>query len=102
MASPLGLLGLARKAGRLQLGASAVEQQFKQGGAALLLVASDASPSVARHAKQWAANSGVEIITIPDTKETFGRAMGRRECAVAVLTDQGFAQAYRKLITDPS
>ena len=96
MSDPLGLLGLARKAGRLVLGAAAVEQRLSQGKAALLLLASDASPNIVRRAGRWAAASGTDSAVLSYDKETFGRAMGRLECAVAVLTDEGFAAILRK------
>ena len=99
MADPLNLLGLARKAGRLVLGAAAVEQRIKQGKAALLLMASDASPNTARRVEQWTRDTKTDLIVIPYTKEQFGRAMGRSECAVALLADEGFAAAIKERIS---
>ena len=96
MAEPMALLGMARKAGRLVLGAAAVEQRLRREGAVLLFITEDASPNVARQAKRWAEAAKVEFLTIPYTKEAFGYAMGRQVCAIAALTDKGFAAAYKK------
>ena len=98
---PLSLLGLARKAGRLVLGAAAVEQKLRQGGA-LLLIASDASPHTTRRAGQWAGVTETDLRVIPYTKEQFGRAMGRSECALALVTDQGFAKKISEMLIDES
>ena len=89
----LNLLGLARKAGRLALGATAVERRLKGNVISLLLVASDASDNTVRRARRWAEEIPSELFVIPHDKATFGRAVGRRECALAALTDEGFAKA---------
>lgn len=96
MADALGLLGLARRGGRLELGATAVEQGIRQGRAALLLLAADAGPNLVRRAERWAGETGVELSIMPCGKAEFGRAMGRTACALAILTDEGFAKAYKQ------
>jgi ribosomal protein L7Ae-like RNA K-turn-binding protein len=88
MSNPLGLLGLARKAGRLVMGSTAVEQALRRGQPALLLLASDASANTARQAKRWAGDAKTQLLSLPHTKEQLGRALGRPTCALAVLTDE--------------
>lgn len=92
----MGLLGLLRKAGRIWLGASATENAMKQGKAVLLLLASDASAPTTRRAVRLAGEAGVQYITLPYGKETFGRAVGRRECALAAIADKGVADTILK------
>jgi ribosomal protein L7Ae-like RNA K-turn-binding protein len=100
MPDPLALLGLARKAGRLALGEAAAEQAVRRGEAVLLLVAGDAGSNAVRQAERRAAAAGLELIALPRTKAQFGRAMGRETAAVAALTDEGFAAALRKRLSE--
>ncbi|MDR3207679.1 MAG: ribosomal L7Ae/L30e/S12e/Gadd45 family protein [Oscillospiraceae bacterium] len=97
MADLLGLLGMARKAGRLALGEAAVEQTVRRGTATLLLIASDAAPNARRRAERWAAAAHVELLALPQTKAQFGARMGRNAAALAALTDAGFTQATKQL-----
>lgn len=100
MANPLGLLGMARRAGRLALGEAAVEQLLRQSQARLLLLASDASPNAVRRSNHWAQTHHVALMVMPYTKEEFGGAMGRATCAVASLTDDGFVRAYKTALDE--
>ncbi|MDR0670965.1 MAG: 50S ribosomal protein L7ae [Oscillospiraceae bacterium] len=98
MADPLRLLGLARRAGRLALGARAVEDELRHRRAALLLLARDAGADAVRRAARWAKGAGSPpCLTLPYTKEEWGRAMGRDTCALGALTDKGLAAALIQL-----
>ena len=100
MSDPLTLLGLARKAGRIVPGSDAAGQCLRQGKASLLLLVSDASDNTARRARRRAEETGTELLFLPYTKEELGRALGRRTCALAVLTDEGFASALKKILNN--
>ena len=93
MPDALKMLGLAYKAGRVVLGATAVKQAIKQGKAVLLLIAADASGNTVRRAKRWILENRIRLLTLPHDKATLGRALGRPECALAALTDISFAEA---------
>ena len=96
MPDPLKLLGLARRANRVALGAFAAEHAAKRGKAVLLLVAADASDNTLRMAQRIAAESRISLLRLPHDKNTMGRATGHSECAVAALTDMGLAKAIEK------
>lgn len=101
MANPLGLLGLARRGGRIVLGEAAVEAHLRQGNQVkLLLLASDAAANAVRRAEHWSATYRIELIKISQSKQEFGNAMGRNVCALAALTDDGLAAAYKKSLLD--
>lgn len=97
-ANALGLLGLARKAGKLELGEDPVGVVCRARQARLVLLACDAAENTAGRARRLASTAGVRCLDLPSTKEELGAALGRSSCAVLALTDEGFAKALcRKL-----
>ena len=88
---PLRLLGLARKAGHLVTGLDAVRSAA--GRSRLLLLANDAGASASREARYLSRTSGVPLLELPYSREELGRAVGKKLCAAAALTDKGLAEA---------
>lgn len=90
----LSLLGLARRAGKLALGADAVTEAVQSGGARLVVFSSDLSSrtsgAVARAAHR------VLAVSLPASMEEIGRAVGKRTGVTAVL-DDGFARKMLEL-----
>lgn len=92
MSSPiLSLLGLAKKAGRLEIGEEPVGAAARARQAKLILVAADAAENSRRRAAHFAETGNVPWIGVPFTKAELGQMMGRGSCAMAALTDAGFA-----------
>ena len=100
----LSLLGLAKKAGRLCVGEESVGTAARAKKARLLLLASDASDNTARRASHFAEAGACLCAALPCTKAELGRAVGLENCAMAALTDWGFASAAGQRLTalDPS
>ncbi len=92
----LSLLGLAKKAGRLEVGEEPVGGAARARDARLILLASDAADNTVRRAKHFADAGACLITQIPATKDELGRAVGRTSCAMLALTDVGFAEATAK------
>ena len=90
------LLGLARKAGRLELGDEPVAAVCRARQARLLLLASDAAPNTCRRAAHFGQAGNVLWLTLPHNKQELGEALGRTSCAMLALTDTGFAAAAAK------
>ena len=61
-AEVLKLLGLARRAGKLEVGFSAVERMAHRRSDALVMVARDMGPSQRRQVDGW---PGVKVLTLP-------------------------------------
>ena len=99
----LSLLGLAHKAGRVEIGEEPVGSAARAKKARIILVAGDAAASSVRRAMGFANTGSCLCLVIPATKEQLGRALGRTSCAMAAVTDIGFADAVTgKLATlDP-
>lgn len=93
-ANALGLLGLARKAGKLEIGEEPVGAACRGRKARLVLLASDAAENTAGKARRLAQTSNARCAQVPFAKEELGAALGRKVCAVAALTDEGFAKAF--------
>lgn len=98
MNSILSLLGLAKKAGRLEIGEEPVGAAARARDARLILLASDAAENTVRRAGHFAEAGACLLAQIPASKEALGSAVGRTSCAMLAVTDIGFADAVgRKL-----
>lgn len=92
----LGLLGLAKKAGRLETGEEPVGAACRARDARLLLLADDAAPNTVRRAAHFAEAGACVMLTVPAPKAVLGAAVGRSSCAMVAVTDIGFADAIAK------
>ena len=92
----LHLLGLARKAGRLELGEEPVGAVCRAKQAKLVLLAADAASNTYRRAAHFGEAGNVLWLELPFTKAELGSGLGRTSCAMAALTDVGFAAAVAK------
>ena len=99
----LRLLGLARKAGRLEAGEEPVGAVCRARQARLLLAAADAAPNTFRRAAHFGQAGNVLWLTLPHTKEELGMLLGRKSCALLAITDFGLAAtvAQRLAQLDP-
>lgn len=89
----LSMLGLARKAGRVEIGEEPTGAAVRARQARLLLVAWDAGPSSQRRAFAFAQVGACLCLTIPADRDMLGRALGRSSVAMCAVTDVGFANA---------
>lgn len=87
----LHLLGLAKKAGRLEIGEEPVGAVSRARQARLILLASDAAPNTCRRAAHFGQSGNVLFLSVPFTKAELGFQLGRSSCAMLALTDAGFA-----------
>ena len=91
--SILSTVGLALKAGRLAVGEDPAGDACRAHDCRLLLTAGDASEPTLRRAGRFAETGGCLTVRLPCTREELGGAVGRSVCAVAAVTDLGFARA---------
>lgn len=87
----LHLLGLARKAGRLELGEEPVGAACRSRHARLVLLASDAAANTNRRAAHFGEAGDVLWLELPFTKAELGFLFGRGSCAMLAVTDAGFS-----------
>ena len=87
----LHLLGLAKKAGRLEIGEEPVGALCRARHARLILLASDAAPNTRRRCAHFGEIGNVLWLELLATKAELGFCLGRTSCAMLALSDAGFA-----------
>lgn len=96
----LQFLGLMRRAGKLCLGQSQVEEAVQKHRAALLLLTSDAGKDIHRKMELLAEESGVDLQILPGNREEVSHYVGRKNLAVLAVTDAGFAEALKRRLAE--
>ncbi|MBE7049759.1 MAG: hypothetical protein E7394_03195 [Ruminococcaceae bacterium] len=91
MKKALGLLGLAKRAGRVSSGESACKEAIRFGSSYLILLAKDASANTKKNITDSCSFYDVPYAEIAD-KETLGGAIGNFYNAVVSVNDEGFAK----------
>ncbi len=91
----LSLIGLATKAGKTASGEFCTEREGKSGGAALVIIADDASDNTKKKFRNMCDFYHVPICFYKD-KDTLGHAMGKQFRASLAILDQGFAKGIRE------
>lgn len=89
----LSMLGLALKAGRVEVGEEPVGAAARAKKARVIFVAQDAAPSSVRRAQSFARAGSTLCVTLPADKDALGRSLGRSSVAMCAVTDIGFAQS---------
>lgn len=89
----LQMIGLALRAGRLEVGDEAAGDACRSKRCRLLLAASGAGESAQRRAMRFADEGQCLLAEVPCSTEELGAALGRKSCAMAAVTDLGLAQA---------
>ena len=91
----LSLIGLATKAGKTASGEFCTEREVKSGGAALVIIADDASDNTKKKFRNMCDFYHVPICFYKD-KDTLGHAMGKQFRASLAILDQGFAKGIKE------
>lgn len=91
MSNTLGILGIARKAGLLEIGEeqSGIVSRTKKARA--LLTACDAAENTIRRIDNFAERARIPHLKLPYTKDELGSAIGVNSCAAVTLMDAGLA-----------
>ena len=93
MDSVLRLLGVARKAGRVEVGEEPVGAAARAHQAKVILTAADGADNSIRRAAHFAEAGKVPVLPTPYTKGELGGTVGRSACTMLALTDIGLAAA---------
>lgn len=87
----LHMLGLARKAGKLEIGEEPVGALCRARHARLVLLAGNAAPNTYRRAAHFGEAGNVLHVSLPHSKEELGFYFGRGSVAIMALSDAGMA-----------
>lgn len=95
-----GLIGLAKKSGRLLCGLGSVVDGVRGKNVFLVIVSEDSSDATKKRITDKCKFYNVKYIFFGDM-DNLGRAIGYNECATVAITDRGFADSlldiYNKL-----
>ena len=94
----LGLLSIARKAGKLQTGEDSVGAMLAEHRARLVLLAADAGPATVRRVLARTEGTRQRVITLAYDKQTLGAALGKQSVSVAAFADVSMALAFVKAL----
>lgn len=94
MPEAIRYIGIARKAGAIELGETNAGAAVRAGKAKLLILASDASDNARRRAENFVYGTNTLLTTAPYTKEELSDISGAGGCSMAVFTDTGLAAAF--------
>jgi len=95
----LEILGLARRAGRVELGTRAVQEAGAEGRLRCVLLAEDAGGS-ARGRLSRALRDGEVTLLRVSSRRRLGAALGREDLVTAGVTDEGFARLVAGLLPE--
>lgn len=88
------LLGIAKKAGLIEIGDECVNNAVRDRKAKVILSASNASDGSKRRASGYAQQHGLLHLVIPFTKEDLGAVIGRGMPGMIAILDAGIAAKY--------
>ena len=94
------LLGLARKARKLEIGEEPCGIACRSGKAKLLLIAHDAGDHTFRRARSYCRAGKPPYLCVPFTKDELGDALGCNACALCVFTEPAFAKSFLEALGD--
>ena len=92
----IGLIGLARKAGQVEIGEEPASIAARTHKARLILLSADAAENTRRRGAALGETGNCPALSVPLTKAELGGAVGRASCAILALTDVGLAAALVK------
>lgn len=90
----INMLGIAKKAGFLEIGEDSVCTCARNGKAKLVLSACDASENSRRTAGHYAENGGAEYALLPYSKFDLSAVIGRGSPGMLAVTDIGIAASF--------
>ena len=96
----LHLIGICNRAGDLAVGEEPVGAACRARDCRLILAAQDAADNTLRRVQHFAQAGQCLWITIPYSREELGAVSGRRVCAMAAVTDIGFACAIAERLRE--
>lgn len=91
----LSLLGICRKAGKLEHGFEAASEAVRNKTASLILTSCDLSPKSKKEIEFISEKGNVEVVSAPVTMSEIEWKTGRR-AGVLAISDTGLAEAVKK------
>ena len=99
MSNALFYIGIARKAGAIEVGETNSGNVTRAGKARLLVLASDASDNAQSRAEGFVFGRNTPLVRLPFTKEELSQTTGANGCSMAAFTDIGLASAFMERLS---
>ena len=90
------MLGLCKRAGRVVSGAELCEKAAREGAAALLILAGDASENTKMKFRRLCLNNDIKLVETGSIS-LLGHAVGKEKRSVVCVTDEGFARKLTEI-----
>lgn len=94
-----GLIGLAKRAGKLVAGREALQKAILSEGLDLLIIAEDAAPATVKELVKLAKEQSVEMVFYA-SKEELGNIIGYTASAAVGINDSGFASRLKQIMPE--
>ncbi len=94
MNKALGYIGLAKKAGAIEIGETNTGAAVRAGRCRLLILAADASDNARHRAEGFISGRQTPMITLPFDKATLAQMTGVGGGSMAAFTDAGLAAVF--------
>ena len=94
MGNSLLFLGLARRAGALEIGEEPSGSAARAKKARVILICADASENAQKRGKNFSVAGNVPLVKVPFTKVEVGEAVGSGRPSLVAITDMGMAAAF--------
>lgn len=92
-----GLLGLARRAGKISFGTESVKDTIERNKAKLIIIANDSSERTKKNFEILCKNYNIELRIIGIIEE-LSKAIGQTNKAVLAIKDENFSKELVKII----
>ncbi len=94
------MLGMAKKAGMLEIGDESVGHVARENKVIVILSALDASDGSKRRARNYAETYGAIHLILPSTKEELSAIIGRGSPGMLAILDVGIAAKYVSMLAE--
>lgn len=94
MNKALNYIGIARKAGAIEIGETYSGAAIRAGKGKILILASDASDNAKHRAENYVNGTQTPLVVLPFTKAELSEASGTNGFSMAVFTDIGLAAVF--------
>lgn len=94
MGNALGYIGIAKKAGAIEIGETNSGSAVRAGSARLLVLAADSSDNARSRAENFVYGRKTPLVRLPFTKSELSDITGVNGCSMAAFTDIGLAAAF--------
>ena len=100
MNKALNYIGIAKKAGAIEIGETNSGAAIRAGKGRILILASDASDNARRRAENYVYGTQTPLVVLPFKKEELSEITGTTGCSMAVFTDVGLATVFMAALAE--